>query len=249
MYYASVLLLKKQVRELKPEELFFIQNCGLQYLGQFTNPLSFYSQALKNNVKIILFDPRDFENLDEVVDVLNSLQSFANCYIILCRDMEDEYKKNLKIVDSNPTIKEPILKISDSLLQIKRIEKTMPSDEDKKLFINIQNILYNLGFSSAKKGFIFICDAIFYVYSKRTPNVDLIGDVYKYVAEKNETNYVRVERNIRTAITDAMLNCDHRKLAENNKYRFFDRLMEDVTAKQFILSVVNFLKYNTLFMD
>lgn len=248
MEFSNVLLLKKDERFLKPEELFFLKNCGMHYEGQVSNPLMFYSVALNKRINIVLFDPRNFDNLSNIVEVLNSLQRFTNCYIILCRDIPEKYKENLSIVESNPNITEPIIKISDSLLNVKKLQEIHPDKYKQKIFYNIQNILHGLGFDASMKGYGFICDSVYYVLSKRTCNIRLITDVYKYVAEKNNTNETSVERDVRHAIDKAILYCDHKKLRENKELKTFDEIMINTSAKPFIMSMVNFLRYNTTFV-
>lgn len=247
-HMCNVLLLKKTQRALKPEESFFLKNCGINYEGQSTNPLMFYSIALKKNINIILFDPRGFDNLCEVIEVLSSLQRFTNCYIILCRDIPEEYKMNLNLVISDKTITDPMLKISDCLLKIKKLQNANPDVETQLLFDKIQNILFHLGFDASIKGFNYLCDCIHYIYVKKTPSINLVSDVYRYVAQQNNTRDYRVERDIRHAIDKAMLNCDHKKLLEHNKLCSFNNIMFETSAKPLILAVVNFLKYNTTFV-
>ena len=247
MEFSNILLLKKNERFLKPEELFFLKNCGMHYEGQVTNPLMFYSLALSKNINIVLFDPREFDNLNYIVEVLNSLQRFANCYIILCRDIPAEYKANIDVVECNPNITEPIIKISDSLLKVKKMQESNPDRNKQKIFNNIQNILYGLGFDASMMGYNFLCDSVYYVYKNRSCSIKLIADVYKYVAEKNNTNLSNVERDIRHAIEKAITYCDHKKLRENKDLKSFDDIMINTSAKPFILSMVNYLKYNTTF--
>jgi len=248
MLFSNVLLLKKNLRSLKPEESYFLQNCNMHYSGQYTNPMTFYSHAVNNNVRIIIFDPKDYENVDHIIEILSSLQQFIKCYIVLCRDIPDVYKKELDIVESNPNITEPMLKISDSLLKIQKIEKTSPNSELHRIYSKIQHIMYELGFDGSKKGFSYLCDAVYYVYIKRTNNIRLLEDVYKYVAEKNQTTDSRVERDLRYALFNGSMNCDHKKLETNLQLRHFSELMIRPTAKTFIMAMVNYLKYNITFI-
>ena len=82
MVFNNVLLLKKKLRTLKPEESYFLQNCNMHYMGQYTNPNTFYSYAVNNHINVVIFDPRDYTNLDSIVQLLSCLQSFNMCYIV-----------------------------------------------------------------------------------------------------------------------------------------------------------------------
>ena len=101
MVYHNVLLLKKKLRTLKPEETCFLQNCNMHYQGQYTNPNTFFSHAVNNYVNIVIFDPSDYTDLDSIVQVLCCLQDFCTCYVILYKDIPNEYKENLKIIIEN----------------------------------------------------------------------------------------------------------------------------------------------------
>ena len=246
-YLNSVLLFKNKERLLKSEELSYIDKFGVIYEGQAKTPLQLYSIVVNQDIDIVVFDPKEFDNLEEVVDVLASLQDFTGCYIILYSNIPDKYKDCIKVIEPRFGFSNSIISVSDCFLQIKKMQQEVQDNKRKAVYNKIQNILLHLGFVTSQKGFDFICDAVYFVYVKNKINQKLISNVYDLVAKQNMTYVYIVERAIRNAINTAMNNCDHKKLSEHNTLKCFNDLMFHTTAKNLIFSIVNFLKYNTIF--
>lgn len=64
----------------------------------------------------------------------------------------------------------------------------------------IQKLLYDLGISPSLRGFKLICDAVDMLI-KNNDEYTPVMDIYRYVACKNNTTYIKAERNIRHALS------------------------------------------------
>jgi len=243
----KLFLLKKSDRQLKPEEILFFKRNGIIYEGQYSMPKEFFSQAVSNRATIVIVDLKGYDELKYIDDMLCSLQDFTNCEIILVSDLPNGYVPNYKIREANPNIDDKLLKISDCLLKIKKDQESSSNNGKRKFYTKVQELLTSLGFDNGQLGFGYLCDAIYYVHFQRKFNVKLVAEVYQYVANKNETTVTRVERDIRSAISNAMANCNHKMLREDPNLKGFDVLMHNTTCKGLLQAVVNYIKYNTTF--
>lgn len=64
----------------------------------------------------------------------------------------------------------------------------------------IQKLLYEMGISPSLRGFKLICDAIVMLIGNNVEYTPVM-DIYRYVASKNNTTYIKAERNIRHALS------------------------------------------------
>lgn len=164
----------------------------------------FIDSIIENEISIIFFDNSVVNCIDIIENLAHKSVYLKNTIIVFIDSDEEKYKA---VVDNFK-----VFWLSDKLVksEVNSIIRKRNIDFDEKIDINYSKIsreltdyLTSLGFSQKYIGFNYIKETVIKLLKKGGTFKSLHTDIYPLVAMKYNCGIVNIERNIRSAISDA----------------------------------------------
>lgn len=153
-----------------------------------------------NKVDILVVEDSGFdkERFKYILDIVHT--HFCKNLIIISDDIYDEYKQAIYIKASEQSNLD--LKLSMSLLKLKKIIELSPSRNVNLIKNKIRELLCKFMFSCKHDGFSYYVEAILLAYLKFPYNYSTM-EIYKEIALKYGKTFSAVEKSMRTALISA----------------------------------------------
>lgn len=220
-------------------------DAGLNNLGfdcqLFNGPcLNLFEYMSKHKVDILVasdvgVSPDRFKCFLEII-----YNNFCKNILVLSND-------NIKLIDDVVCLNindasNLDLKLSMSLLDLKRKIEDAPNRNLYKLRTKIYNLLYSFMFSSRHDGFKYYAEAVMRSYLQFPYEISIM-DLYKEIAEKYNKSTCAVEKGMRTALMYAYNRLKGQPVTEEN-IKLKNILTYDMTNKKAIGMMVSWLTLN-----